>query len=139
MKKILWLSFILLGVSCKKGIGPEPVVDINKIYGTWDWLSSSGGFAGGTETPQNTHTRMSLKITNGTMYSYRNDTLVSQRNFVVVKAKSFIVTQAGTDSSYFIHFTPQSLDQQIMAAQSNSLTLAEVADDGFISGYVRRK
>ncbi|HVV54944.1 MAG TPA: hypothetical protein VHC47_06460, partial [Mucilaginibacter sp.] len=78
------------------------------------------------------------KITKDSIYYYRNDTLQSSMHFVITKAKPFIGVP-GVDSAYFIHFIPQSLDKQVMAATSDSLSLADAAYDAYGYGYVRHK
>jgi hypothetical protein len=139
MKIKLCFLLLLFCLSCQKQNAQpdnEPVVDISKIYGKWDWTGSSGGIAGRSYTPQSEHQRRSLNITSDhIMYFYTNDSLKSQLQFTVSKGRSYLTG----DSAYIIHYIPASLDEVILKAKNDTLLLADEAADGFASGYVKHK
>jgi hypothetical protein len=126
-------------MSCKKENAPpdnEPTVDISKIYGKWDWIGSSGGFAGSAYTPKSEHQTRMLNITSdNNIYSYTNGSLVTQKQFTVGKSKSYLTG----DTAYIIHYTPASFDDVILKAKNDTLVLANDGADGFTSGYIRHK
>jgi hypothetical protein len=139
MKITLCFLLLLFCISCQKESAQpnnEPTVDINKIYGKWDWTGSSGGIAGMSYTPQSEHQTHSLTITNdNNMYFYTNGGLISQKQFTVVKDKSYLTG----DTAYIIHYTPASFDDVILKAKNDTLILANDGADGFTAGYVRHK
>jgi hypothetical protein len=139
MKNTLCFLLVLFCLSCQKQNAQpdhEPAVDINKIYGKWDWIGSSGGFAGTTYTPESEHqTRMLTITSDNKMYLYTNGNLISQKQFTVGKGKSYLTG----DTAYIIHYTPASFDDVILTAKNDTLVLANDGADGFTAGYVRHK
>ena len=139
MKITLCFLLLLFCLSCQKQSAQpnnEPTVDISKIYGKWDWIGSSGGFAGSTYTPKSEHQTRMLNITSDNqMYLYTNGSLTAQWQFTIDKGRSYITG----DTAYLIHYTQGSPDDVILTAKRDTLIIANEVSDGFTTEYIRHK
>ncbi len=72
MKKIIIIClFVFTFSSCSK---EDDNLNSNLI-GTWNWIGSSGGIDGITETPESTGNQIILKISSDTIKNYINEDL----------------------------------------------------------------
>ena len=121
------LSVVLFG--CKDD---SPAPD-NSLVGTWDWVSTSGGIAGITYTPETEHYSSELLI--GAEYTYtlyKADTLAFESTYVLPAT-----TPAGyPDDYHYIHIG----DGEYFYAyyvKGDFLYIADVFPDGFATVYHR--
>ena len=72
MKKILLFLILIaiLGINCSRDNDEE---EINSaIIGEWNWIKSTGGFAGGTYTPESTGENRMLIISSDSIKYFTN-------------------------------------------------------------------
>lgn len=129
MKKfLLFTLFISLFYACANDT-PVP----NDLVGKWNWISSSGGIAGTTYTPENTGDTIILEFTSDSVYKqYRNDSLIVNCEFSIIQAESIYdheITEMIDCDGY--------LRRSFSFTTSGDLILADEAYDGFTSQYER--
>ncbi|MGO1669318.1 MAG: hypothetical protein ACTHYC_00630 [Sphingobacterium sp.] len=66
-----------------------------EIVGNWEWVSTTGGFAGRTSTPTTTNTTQQMQITADSLFSYRSGELLEAESYRLVQAESSLTQQAG--------------------------------------------
>ena len=132
MKKLVLFFFgLVLFVSCS-----DHVLETNEIMGTWNWVSSSGGIAGVTYTPESTGDNIVLEFTPDSIYrEYLNDSLIVETGFSIVVAKSIYEH----DSTKMISFNQGMISRSIVFDSPNDLVLRDEVYDGFSSHYRRIK
>ncbi|HLG35787.1 MAG TPA: hypothetical protein VI757_12970 [Bacteroidia bacterium] len=136
------LSFILLAQTCSKEI-TLPDSELKKIFGKWEWIETSGGFAGKIMTPAKTGTTDEIEFsTQGIFQEFKNGKLQDKKRFSITKDKSILKG----DSAYIISFS--SIDssfrraiqkQSVSFTGSDTLLLNEECFDCFSSIWVRKK
>ena len=89
MKKIcLILLFIVLFFSCSDNNDGQLVV--SEIIGSWDWIESTGGIDGRTETPASTGNQIVLEFTAGSYKKYLNGDLEEEMTYKLEEGESMI-------------------------------------------------
>lgn len=129
LSTLLIFSFILF-TSCSDKVLPET----NEIMGTWNWISSSGGFAGSIYTPESTGENIVLEFTPDSVYrEYRNDSLIIETGFQIIMSKSIY----DHDSVKMVSFYQDMIRRSIVFDSPNDLILRDEMYDGFSSHYRR--
>lgn len=131
MKKFIALMFVILALfSCRN----DDELDVDPLVGDWEWITSTGGIDGRTETPTSTGKNIILSMKNDKTYTI---------------ATNGSVTQEGTYSLYknvsnldhyertYIDFSNQ-IDQMIISNEDGKLVLNDDLNDGFISTYKKK-
>jgi hypothetical protein len=141
MKKLIYFSIILVFVllSCTKVRITEKSNSVEapaSLLGTWDWITTFGGFANVKYTPASTGERKVIELTADYFFrEYVNDRLSHESKFHIVKS----TTIYGGDSTLlivnmatmpYVSFKIRSLD---------TLVLYEEAYDGFEHIFKRLK
>ncbi|WP_321371070.1 hypothetical protein [uncultured Draconibacterium sp.] len=122
------IVFLFVLTSCS-----DETIPPNELIGRWNWISSSGGIAGSTYTPEITGETIILQFTSDSVYKqYRNDTLLIDCQFSIIQAES-IYDHEITNMIECDGYLRRSFS---FNAQGN-LILADEAFDGFISQYER--
>ncbi|HPF52456.1 MAG TPA: hypothetical protein PK335_12815 [Draconibacterium sp.] len=130
LSTLLILSFILF-TSCS-----DKVLDANEIMGTWNWISSSGGIAGDTFTPESTGDNIILEFTRDSVYKeYLNDSLIIETDFSIIKSKSIY----DHDSTKVLVLDSGMVSRSIVFESPNDLILRDEMYDGFSRHYRRIK
>ncbi len=125
---LLVLVVVLLGASCDDHT-PVP----NSIIGKWNWISSTGGIAGSTYTPQNTGESIRLEFSSDSMYSqYLNDSLLYRCAFSIIQSES-IYNNELTQMIECTGFLRRSFSFDL----EGNLLLSDEAADGYIRQYER--
>lgn len=123
--KVIFLFFLLLSAGCDSPTESS----YGKYIGTWQWLKSSGGFAGREIYPDK---GITVKIIYGTQYSFKvlqNDSLKVQANY------RFEKSTYGYDKivySNIITFNYYFYETECLARVSTD-TL--ISTDGYADGY----
>lgn len=113
----------------------RPLRTEESLYGTWNWVASSGGLAGVEKSPASEGYNQVLEISESGVYSvFRNDTLVYESNFSIVEQES----QIQNESRLMLTFeNGEILDQSFFIEGSDTLILVEECWDCFAHEYVR--
>jgi hypothetical protein len=129
-----WIILITISlVSCKKD-DQLAAFTSKEIFGTWQWVQSSGGFAGGTYTSANTAYSQVLQFNRDSSYViHTNDTLVESGRFTIKEEK----TMYGEQLMPVIRFQDGQMSETIFQLTPDSLTLAQNCYDCYVVGYVR--
>ena len=135
-------AFIFLSATCNKAM---QVTDPNlkKIFGKWQWVESSGGFAGKIVTPQKAGYSLRLQFsTDGIYLKYKNDSLVDRKKFSLSRQKSI----HNNNEAWVVSFTDDTpvfnespLPMSVSFEGSDTLILNEEVYDGFQYKYLRIK
>jgi hypothetical protein len=61
----------------------------DKLFGTWDWINSTGGFTGTTTTPQTTGQKHSIEFTKDSICrTFKDGQFLDERKFKLQKDSS---------------------------------------------------
>ena len=137
MKKVFFVSvilscFLLSFFGCSKESPTQP--EYNNIYGTWNLVKKTGGFAGGDSYPE-TGKVVTIKITRGNNYSeFINGEKQFESRFEIKKE----TTSTTNQNSNFICLTdvkafPNKL--AIIQVSSDKLQLSDDCFDGYVFTY----
>jgi hypothetical protein len=130
VKSVLYLLLILFYTSCS-------ILDSNstssKIVGRWDWILSTGGFAGEVSTPDSAGVPNLHLIFNPnyTFSFFHSDTLVKRGKYTLKEkeGKMVISYDTGKQSLFF--------DQSITFQGNDTLILADECYNCYINTYIR--
>jgi hypothetical protein len=133
MKKLFTLSIIaMLFISCGKINTPN--AESEKIFGTWRFVSSSGGFAGTGNTSYSSNDLYEYKE-NGTFSHYQGNQLIDQSSFSLQLGPS-IFSQTDQLLIHYGGISPQ-LSQSFVIHQ-DTLYLSDEVYDGFQYVFVKQ-
>lgn len=75
--------------------------NLKKLIGKWNWVETSGGFAGSITNPSTEGMNMQMEFKkNGTVLNYKNNTLSSQAKYKLVLGQSNFTAE----KSYLINY-----------------------------------
>ena len=126
---LLTATTLILLTSCAKD---NDYLDTS-IIGTWTWVSSSGGFAGDTTTPESENINRQLVFDDFYVTTYENSIVVDKRQFDILLAPVF--TPSNKDSIEIIRYE-NGIDQFITIGK-DKLELRERCDDCYFHTYER--
>ena len=86
MKKSLLLSLAFLAFSCER----EEQSQKELLVGNWEWISSTGGIDGRTETPVYTGKQVKIVITKDSVKVYENSVLKQKNSYKISREKSVL-------------------------------------------------
>jgi len=134
-KHIFFLLAIIVFTSCTKE-NNIPSTGPSALAGKWNWVSSSGGFAGQTYTPKTEKKTIRIEYDTNFVYRYYvNDTLKSETRYQLVKGRS-IYSQ---DSTLIIVNKLSSIRQSYAIQHNDTLILRDECYDCFEHLYTRIK
>lgn len=133
---IVLLSVIIVSCTKDKTVNNKSYIDVpTTLIGSWNWLYSSGGFAGVTYTPETTGEVRKIEFDADNNFKYYvNDILKSEHTFHIEKSKSI----TGQDSALIITNLLWSR-QSITFRTSDTLILLDECYDCFGHCYIRIK
>jgi hypothetical protein len=79
MKK--YILFLFIGITFLSCSSDDDNTQDSQLAGTWNWVESSGGIDGRTETPNSTGNSMKIEISNNSIKRYLNGNLESELNY----------------------------------------------------------
>lgn len=139
---LVLLAVCLLFSSCRKDISlPDP--SLSKLFGNWEWVQTSGGFAGEIITPQSGGDTWSVEFnSNGIFKHYKNGKKVDKQKYTL-SAGTSMLTNA---TAWFINYenasildkTGPHLPQTFRFGGQDSLFISDEAFDGYNYVYVRK-
>ena len=128
MKRMILLALIGLVVSfCAE----KEDIPVTNIVGTWNWISSTGGIAGVTETPEATGKTIQLMITQDSFRTYENGELTSESNYTIETKESLLYGELREMIILEDGFC------KMIIRNGNKLVLVDDCYDCFISEYVK--
>ncbi|MBA8986468.1 hypothetical protein [Sphingobacterium cellulitidis] len=130
MKKfrILYLIPLIMGCASNQGTSSKPP----KIIGNWQWLETSGGFAGIKKTPESSNEIKHLQITKDSIFYYENGELTSAQPYKLKLTKSMLNNKDG----WLLNENPHKVFVQ---RQDSTLLMQEDCFDCFSHRYVKMK
>lgn len=99
------------------------------LIGEWNWIGSTGGIAGITETPQTTGENRKLKISTDSIKSYQNGALNFQTKYSIEVDESLIFNETRE------MIIQENGFKQILNISENTLILIGDCNDCFTSEY----
>jgi hypothetical protein len=100
-----------------------------EIVGTWNWIGSSGGIAGTTETPESTGDERKLVISKDSIKSYSNGALNSKTTYTVETRESLLFNEPRK------MIISENGFKQIIDFDGDDLVLIGDCNDCFTIGY----
>ncbi|WP_409149278.1 hypothetical protein [Sphingobacterium sp. BS-2] len=130
MKKLdlIYLIPLLAACASNQGSSTKPP----KIIGNWQWIETSGGFAGITKTPESTREIKHLQITKDSVFYYENGELTSTLPYKLTLTKSML----NNKDSWLLNEAPHKV---FVYRQDSTLVLQEDCFDCFSHKYVKMK
>ena len=80
MKKIFLLLVLVLAISCER---QDENSAKESLIGNWEWISSTGGIDGRTETPASTGKQVKIVITKDSVKVYENRVLKQKNSYKI--------------------------------------------------------
>ncbi len=132
---IVLIAFVFLSSTCKKAMQvPNPA--LKKIFGKWQWIESSGGFAGKITTPSKAGYFERIEFSNEGIYQkFKNDSLIDRKPFSFSQKTSI---QTGKPA-WVLSLNEGSISMTVSFSGQDTLMLNEQVHDGFSHTYARMK
>ena len=113
-----------------------------KLIGNWNWIQSSGGFAGQIINPKTTGYDIQIEFTKNGLYKEGKDKKIDHQYKYRIKLGKTIYSQEPTDIIKYI--SPSDSKEEIISDSfefkgKDTLILKNECRDCFIKMYVRRK
>jgi hypothetical protein len=128
---IIFIFFLIINSGCRKNntiTGSQPA----DIYGSWNWLKSSGGFAYQEFFPPPQMRQVYNE--DGTFQLFRNDSLQASTSYTIRRE----MTGWSHDSVYVIYYKDSlQFQPQMFTSGSDSLILRDLCMDCFTHIYKR--
>ena len=113
---------------------PDP--ELKKIFGKWQWIETSGGFAGKITTPTKAGYFERIEFSNEGIYQkFKNDSLIERKPFSFSQKTSI---QTGK-TAWVLSLNEGSIPMAVSFSGQDTLMLNEQVYDGFSYTYVRMK
>lgn len=126
---IAFFTFFAL-ISCRN----EDDLDSKTLVGDWEWISSTGGINGQTETPASSGKTITISFTEDNKYTFTtNGTVTNEGTFSLYKEVSDLSHYEVT----FIHFS-NSTDVIINKNEDGVLIVSDDVNDGYTSTYHKK-
>ena len=128
MRKITCLILVLFSII---GCSSETsTTKNNSIVGKWNWVESSGGIDGRTETPKSTGKTIQLEISNSKIKKYVDGALVSENTYSIQTGPSIF----GGEKKLIVY---ENEWKQSFSRADNQLFLNDECYDCFQNKYVK--
>lgn len=128
MKKFNQLLIIPFLLAC--GASQHTSSKPPKIVGNWQWMETSGGFAGITKTPESTNTIKHLQITADSIFYYENGELTNSQPYQLQLAKSMLSNKEEWQLN-------ETISKVFISRQDSTLILREDCYDCFSQKYLK--
>lgn len=127
MKAVCAIGFIFLMGSCAS---TRSISHLPEVIGNWEWVSSTGGYAGQTSTPQTTHKTQQMQVTSDSVFHYERGELRIAEAYRLIRAKSQLSNEEG--------WMLEGSDRRVFVVRKDSsLILMEDCWDCFTHTYHR--
>jgi hypothetical protein len=137
VKSILFTLTIIIAslflTAWKQSPSADPVVE--KLFGKWNWLKTTGGIAGQFSSPSTVkHSEMLEFEKNGKFIRYKDEKVIVENNFILT-IDTLIPSRPKT---YWLKNVGK-YNQSVTFKGNDTLILTDECDDCFISTYARQK
>lgn len=139
------LVIVLLCAGCRKDI-ILPDKDLEKLFGKWEWLESSGGIAGRSMNPSTTGHPRTVEFTKNGLYKvYEKDKLLYKIEYSIsvstpansLSNKVFLIKYK--NASRYQKNTGSMIPQSLRFIATDTLYLVDWCADCFGHSYARKK
>ena len=133
---IIFTIFLAFAISCSQKINPSGAP--SEIYGNWQWVSSSGGYAPKTITPATEGYQKSISFTSTGNYSEQQSNGQSKNaTFTITRGKSIY----NKDSARIILFDGlgDRHQKQSFEVRGDTLLLRDECFDCFSHTYIKKR
>ena len=89
MKKLFLLLVLVWAISCER---QDENSTKESLIGNWEWISSTGGIDGRTETPDSTGKQVKIVITKDSVKVYENSVLKQKKTVIKFHEKNLFST-----------------------------------------------
>ena len=126
---IFTIAVLIFTISCKND-------DLDsKLYGTWTWLESSGGYSFLRYTPETEGYYLAIEFDkSGNFKIYKNEQLETIDKFTIKKGKSIYTSKI----TNLLEYKEQSIMQSIEFVKNDTLILRDECYDCFTHIYVKK-
>ncbi|RYY34392.1 MAG: hypothetical protein EOP46_13595 [Sphingobacteriaceae bacterium] len=136
LKAVSFILLIFISVSCSKQIiNNNSSVYNRQLEGKWNWIRSTGGFAGHTISQETLRYTMGIQFKNDSVLLYRDGKITQRHKFAIIKGRSIFTT----DSAHIIKYADGGIDQVIQKVNADTLVLADNVNDGYTLTYIKEK
>ena len=129
MKKLFLLLVLVWAISCER---QDENSAKESLIGNWEWISSTGGIDGRTETPASTGKQVKIVITKDSVKVYENSVLKQKNSYKISREKSVLDNKIKDMIIYNSGFR-----DSFMIDSQNQLHLIGDCFDCFGSSYKR--
>ncbi|HYG40979.1 MAG TPA: hypothetical protein VD908_20280 [Cytophagales bacterium] len=124
---VLVVALLTINMSCQKDL-VFPEGSNKELLNKWEWIRSSGGFAGKVITPVSEGYSKTIEFSSKGIYKeFRNGKQVKKINFEIREGKSMF----GQSKAFIIKFENEELINQSFLIREDTLFLNEEVYDGF--------
>lgn len=137
------MTLLFSVTACKKDISiPNP--ELEKLFGTWNWVQSSGGFSGQAITPTTAGYSQTVEFNqNGSYKIYENGKQKDKMKFSLSSGNSI----HSTETAYLIKYKDSglfdkennSVTQSVRFGGNDTLFLSDECYDCYQHIYIRQK
>ncbi len=137
---IVMLSFFM--TTCRKDIS-VPNQDLDKLFTTWNWVQSTGGFAGQVTSPATTGYSQTIEFGRDGIYKrYKNGKLLDKFKFTLSEGTSIFSTGSAFLIKYeqtgiFSSNDSPMISQSIKFSGQDTLFLNDEVYDGYSNIYTK--
>ena len=120
---------------------PKP--NLEPLYGTWQWVMSSGGFTGALITPASAGYSYAMQFDNqGGFTEIKNGKSIDKIYYVLTKDSTYRPQEPGYYIQFILHGSKKNdtynSKQYLSFISQDTLLMAQMVDDGYVSIYVRK-
>ena len=135
-QKLLTVTIAILSIFVSGCTKDRPAnSDVERLYGIWNWVQSSGGFAGVTTTPATAGYTKTLEFNNDGSYKwFKNGTLQGETKFTLTEGSSIFTS--GT--AHLIKYHNDFITQSVTFGEQDTLFLSDECYDCFGHTYTRQ-
>lgn len=128
MYRLCLLCFVVLIFGCKSQLALK-----DGMSGTWQWVSTSGGFGGLKMNPESSGYSRQIIVDGNHISIYQGDSLTISAAFLLYQGKTIFSEQEAD------LIQVGDLPEEVIRLSGDSLFLQENVYDGFSHIYVRKR
>jgi len=140
---IALLVTLTLIAACKRDILPVTKPNLPQLYGTWNWVQTSGGITGVGPSPATVGYSLAIQFNNdGTCINFKNGQQVEKIYYTLTSGTSFVTGQPTHFITYIKPGKQNNSTNEVLESLhfygNDSLAIIVEADDGEENLYLRK-